>query len=391
MRARTLLAAALACLPLALAAGCGKGTAPRNQPVIGVRGTEKQAAEGLGFPSFATKNTTRIGGADAVADAAAVARAVFPAATADSRPGAVTLVDQRDWRIALAASVLMAPPIRAPLLFAEGADLPPASDAALQGLGPRGTSALDGTQLIRVGAVARPAGFKTTDLKSGDPFTVADEIDRLVASARGGPSDSVVIASADAAAYAMPAAAWAAKSGDPVLFVKRDVVPPVTRTALRRHQQPKIYVLGPGKAVGARVLRSLRKLGTVKRIEGKDPVRNAVAFARYVDGGFGWGVVDPGHGLVFAAAADPLVAAAAAPLSAAGTYGPLLLLDRPRSLPRPLSGYLLDIQPGYRKDPVRGVYNHGWVIGDDQAVSIAVQARLDALLEIAPVDRTNAQ
>ena len=79
------------------------------------------------------------------------------------------------------------------------------------------------------------------------------------------------------------------------------------------------------------------------------------------------------------------------PLSAACTYGPLLLLDRPRSLPRPLSGYLLDIQPGYRKDPVRGVYNHGWVIGDDQAVSIAVQARLDALLEIAPVDRTNAQ
>src|SRR5206468_1055830 len=272
MRARTLLAAALACLPLALAAGCGKGTAPRNRPVIGVRGTEKQAAEGLGFPSFATKNTTRIGGADAVADAAAVARAVFPAATADRRPGAVT---------------------------------------------------------------------------SGDPFTVADEIDRLVASARGGPSDSVVIASADAPAYAMPAAAWAAKSGDPVLFVKRDVVPPVTRTALRRHQQPKIYVLGPGKAVGARVLRSLRKLGTVKRIEGKDPVRNAIAFARYVDGGFGWGVVDPGHGLVFAAAADPLVAAAAAPLSAAGTYGPLLLLDRPRSLPRPLSGYLRDLQPGY--------------------------------------------
>src|SRR5207244_12884273 len=113
-RARTLLAAALAGLPLALAAGCGKGTAPRNQPVIGVRGTEKQAAEGLSFPSFATKNTTRIGGADAVADAAAVARAVFPAATADSRPGAVTLVAPRAWRIALDASVYMVPPIRAP-------------------------------------------------------------------------------------------------------------------------------------------------------------------------------------------------------------------------------------------------------------------------------------
>src|SRR5438093_11001792 len=295
MRARPLLAAALACLPLVLAAGCGKGTAPRNQPVSGVRGTEKQAAEGLGFPSFATKNTTRIGGADAVADAAAVARAVFPAAPADTRPAAVTLVDKRDWRIALAASVLMAPPIRAPLLFAEGADLPAASDAALQGPGPGGSRTLDGTQLIRVGAVARPAGFKTTDLKSGDPFTVADEIDRLAASARGGHGDTVVVASADAPAYAMPAAAWAAKSGDPVLFVKRDVVPPVTRSALRRHRHPNIYVLGPGKAVSGRVVKALRKLGRVKRIEGKDPVRNAIAFARYADGAFGWGIVDPGH------------------------------------------------------------------------------------------------
>ncbi|HEY3186539.1 MAG TPA: hypothetical protein VGJ70_03645, partial [Solirubrobacteraceae bacterium] len=223
MRARSLLAVAIGCLALALAAGCGKQAEQHNQPVLGVRGSEKEAAQGLGFPSFATKNTTRIGGADAVADAAAVARAVYPAATADTRPRAVTLVDQRDWRIALAASALMAPPVRAPVLFADGAELPPATEAALQGLGPRGSSALDGAQLIRVGAVARPAGFKTADLKSGDPFTVADEIDRLVAAARGGPSDTVLVAGADAPAYAMPAAAWAAKSGDPVLFVKRDV------------------------------------------------------------------------------------------------------------------------------------------------------------------------
>src|SRR5436309_10904438 len=158
MRARPLLAAALACLPLVLAAGCGKGTAPRNQPVSGVRGTEKQAAQGLGFPTFATKNTTRVGGADAVADAAAVARAVYPAETASTRPSAVTLVDGGDWRIALASSVLMAAPVRAPLLFSNGSSLPPASEAALEGLGPRGARSLAGTQVIRVGSVARPAG-----------------------------------------------------------------------------------------------------------------------------------------------------------------------------------------------------------------------------------------
>ena len=43
----------------------------------------------------------------------------------------------------------------------------------------------------------------------------------------------------------MPAAAWAAKSGDPVLFANATSCPPDTRAALRAHQQPKIYVLGP--------------------------------------------------------------------------------------------------------------------------------------------------
>ena len=84
-----------------------------------------------------------------------------------------------------------------------------------------------------------------------------------------------------------------------------------------------------------------------------------------------------------------VTAAAAAPLSASGTYGPLLLLDDPRTLPRPLAGYLLDLQPGYRRDPVRGVYNHGWLIGDEGAISTRVQARIDSALEIAPVQHTS--
>ena len=59
-------------------------------------------------------------------------------------------------------------------------------------------------------------------------------------------------------------------------------------------------------------------------------------------------------------------------------------------LPAPLQDYLLDIQPGYDPDPVRGVYNHGWIIGDESAIAAAVQARIDTLLEIQPVD-TGAQ
>src|SRR5689334_709807 len=90
-------------LALALvAAGCGGSrrdtTASRDsqQPVLGQRGDEKPAGPPLGFPIVATKNTTRVAGADPVADAAAVARAVFPARTQESRPEAVVLVDRAD-------------------------------------------------------------------------------------------------------------------------------------------------------------------------------------------------------------------------------------------------------------------------------------------------------
>ena len=35
---------------------------------------------------------------------------------------------------------------------------------------------------------------------------------------------------------------------------------------------------------------------------------------------------------------------------------------------------------------MRGVYNHGWLMGDEQAISLDVQARIDTLLEIQAVD-----
>ena len=45
----------------------------------------------------------------------------------------------------------------------------------------------------------------------------------------------------------MPAAAWAARSGDPVLFTGRNQVPSATLAALRRHAAATVYVLGPNR------------------------------------------------------------------------------------------------------------------------------------------------
>jgi len=375
-------------------AGCGGGGSnsggkKQAEPVLGAKGNEDQGdnAQALGFPIFATKNTTRVAGADAIANAAGVARAVYPARTDESSPKAVVIVDQGDWRAAISAAQLMARPLRAPILLSDGGDLPAASAEALQELAPSGAPQADDAQVIRIGNdAAKPDNKRIEEVPGASSASLAQAIDKLQAKAAGEPTQAVLIAPADNPEFAMPAAGWAARSGDPVLWTLKDSLPAETRAAIQSHPRARIYVLGPPEAISDSVFRQLSKLGKTKRIAGADPVSNAIAFARYTDGRFGWGVVDPGHGLVFANVSRTLDAAAASPLSGSGQYGPLLLLTEAGSLPAPLQDYLLDIQPGYDKDPVRGVYNHGWLLGDETAISGDVQSRLDALLEIQPVD-----
>jgi len=114
-------------------------------------------------------------------------------------------------------------------------------------------------------------------------------------------------------------------------------------------------------------------------------VANAIAFARFEAGGFGWNITDPGHGLVIANTDEPLDAAAAASLSASGKWGPLLLTEDADAIPAELRGFLLDIKPGYLNDPTRAFYNHAWLIGDSGDLSVGFQAQVDDALELAQI------
>ena len=197
-----------------------------------------------------------------------------------------------------------------------------------------------------------------------------------------------MIASGEDAAYAMPAAAWAARSGDSVLFTRSNEVPPATLKALRAHEKPDIYLLGPDKAIAPEVEKRLRKEGKVTRIEGKTPVENAIEFARFKRPDFGWGIDVPGYNFTVANVERPLDAAGAASLATKGVFAPLLLTDQSEDLPKALEAYLLSVQPGYREDPGQAVYNRVWILGDDSQLSVAAQARLDQISELIPVQAT---
>jgi hypothetical protein len=359
-------------------------TAAAAPPVI-VHEQAPEQAQDLGFPAFATNNTTRVSGDDPIANAAGVALAVYPSGAAGERPAAVSLVDSRDWAGGIAAASLAGPPVGAPILLTEGKQTPQLTEDALSELAPRGSAQTEHHQVFTIGQTSAPPGLRALSAEGAAPATVASAVDRLRQRLVGDP-DQILVAALDRPEYALPAAAWAARSGDPVLFVHRDSIPRATVEALGRHRGVPIYVLGPASVVSEKTLAQLRKLDpAAKRVGTEGAVENAIAFARYSDAGFGWNINDPGHGFVIANVEHPLDAAAAAPLSASGTWGPLLVTDDSRSVPAPLRTYLLDLKPGYTSDPTRALYNHVWLIGDPKAISVGFQAEVDRLAELAKV------
>ena len=389
-----LIAGGGAALWIALDSGddsSSSSSAPGPEVVI-LEGEPEDPPE-LGFPEFATKNTTRISGSDAIANSVGSALAAFPSTGAVLGPDAVTMVAEDDWAAGIAASSLVADPIHAPILVGRSDEVPGLVLDALVALAPPGSGRTEDDQLFAVGDVSVPDGVRTRQAGSGTPAEIAAGVEELRRHLTGEDPDRILLVSSDEPAFAMPAAAWAARSGDPVLFVNQNTVPKVTLELLEGYEKAAVFMLGPESVISKEVITDLGEAKiSAERISGEDPVLNAIAFARYAGpSGFGWNITDPGHGLVIANAARPADAGAAAVLSAGGKWGPLLLISDPEVLPTALEGFLLDIKPGFVSDPTRAVYNHSWIIGNSEAVGVDVQAQVDDLIELTEVQSGTGQ
>src|SRR5205085_1658252 len=141
--------------------------------------------------------TTRVDGADPIANAAGVALAEYPSAAPGTHPEAVVLAPTDDWQAAIASSVFAAAPVRAPILLSDSGSLPAAVTDALGQLDPSGSGAAGGAQVIAVGDVPKLRKERVTRISAGDPYSLAAAVDRLATAAAGKPTPDVVVASGD--------------------------------------------------------------------------------------------------------------------------------------------------------------------------------------------------
>ena len=343
----------------------------------------------LGFPSVATRNTTRIAGSDPVDISMAAALAAFPTTGPGAPPAAVTIVDANDWQSGVAAASLSALPVGAPILLAPSGTLSASGVDTLAQLNPLGSPDTAENKVFTVGKVAPPSGYDVERIDGSDSAAIAAAVADERANLVEGPPAAFVVVSSEAPEYATPAATWAARSGDVVLFTGKEEVPKATLDVLKKksNKDVPVFVLGPADVVSSKALKQLDKAGaTVERVGGKDPETAAVELVRFSSGLFGWNLNDPGHGYTLARTDRPMDAIAATALSTGGTWPALLLTDSSEKLPQVVEDYLLDVKPGYESDPTRAIVNHAWVIGDDAVISVDEQARLDDALELEIVE-----
>lgn len=396
---RAITAALFTLLAATALSGCTLGDQGLQQTSLSSGSSVEDFSRGSGSPALTTGNTIRIPGSDPAANAAGAAITAYPSSSAFTRPKALSIVGEDDWRAAISMSVLSAPPLNSAMLLSSADNIPDVTKSAMAALNPTGV-VIPGQTLhpkaFVAGSLELPERTPRVNLTNTSYENLSLAVDRLSAKLTGGkPSKQVIVTTADPnfKRYALPAGPLSANTGSPVFFVNRDTVPLATLRAIAAHDKPSIYVIGPKNVISDQLLTVLRRYGSVRRISGTNPTDNAVNVAVFSDptSGWGWGVNDVGHGWEIINSHNEMNVAASTTLAANVTYGPLLLNSNKSVVDRELRNYLLDSQPTYVQGagPQTAVTNRAWLLGGEAQISAGMQATLDKLLAvIAPTVAT---
>ncbi|QOR66153.1 cell wall-binding repeat-containing protein [Cytobacillus suaedae] len=340
---------------------------------------------------YSTKNITRLDTENLVDTAVQVSRTIWPATHNENKPGAIILAPSENWQVALASANLIHHPNNGPILFYENDELPQQTIEEIDRLAPLGIS--DGTQIFLVGNTElnfedQLENYKVEKISGKDAPDFASEIDKKYAEVSGEYPRGVIIVSSDedAKLYSILAGNWISHMPEPILYVTKEEVPEATKSALElREDGATIYILGPESIISKDIEKQLQEFGDITRITGNDPITTSIEFAKFKDEktGFGWGLTEPGHGFSFVSTENAEYAIAAAPFAHLGKHAPLIWLEN-GEISGDIHEFLGKLQPTFKDDPTTGPYNHGYLIGSGDAITMKEQGALDIMLEIIP-------
>jgi putative cell wall-binding protein/DNA-binding beta-propeller fold protein YncE len=284
----------------------------------------------------------RIGGSDRFTTAAEASRVLAAGDGRGTQHSEVFVAAGGDFPDALAGGAV-AGRANAPLLLATRDDLPEATEAALDRLGPGNVTVLGGTSVIsesvneqaqeyahygRTRRSERLAGdtrFATAAEISASQFHLDDQPVAYVASGADFPD-------------ALSAGTAAARQRGPVLLTAPEELPTVTAEELERLQPAKILVVGGSAAVSEDVEAELRELteGAVYRLSGADRYATSAELSREA--------FPIGSRIAYVASGEDYPDALAGAPAAAASRAPLLLVAQD-SVPDPVEAELGRLEP----------------------------------------------
>ncbi|MFE8703052.1 cell wall-binding repeat-containing protein [Cytobacillus sp. FJAT-54145] len=353
---------------------------------------ENQNSNNHSLQITSTKNVTRIEADELENAAVKVSQMIWPATQEENRPGTVILAPADNWQIALASTDLIHHPNNGPVLFYTSDGLSEETLNEIKRLSPKGNK--QGTQVMLMGdgedLTTNLKEFSVEQIGESDAAEFAATVDSKYAEAAGELPQGVIIVSSEEEAklFSLVASNWIAHAPEPVLYVTKNEIPQATIEALAlRESKANIYVFGPEKVISTEVIDGLKQYGEVIRLLGDTPSQLSIEFAKFKDlnTGFGWGFTEPGHGFSLISTNNSEFAIAGAPFAHLGKHAPLIWLEN-GELSSETHEFLGALQPKFEDDPTVGPYNHAYILGSIEEVTMKTQGMIDQMLEISPKD-----
>ena len=379
-------------------------------------GPPAQTALPLQEEASVTAFTVRLPGDDPETQAIILTQTVYPATREDNAVGAIILVPQNEEIAFTTMHRVTHMPVNAPMLYLnEAGKISEATFAEMKRLKPDGVMP-DGRKQVyavnvpeaEVERIREELGYKVRTFYEKDPVLLAEVLDRWQAALKSDHPDEVVISAVDhpdGIKHGMGAMGWNAHMGRGFAWVYRDSVPAATKEILRRRYGDHgayMYVTGNSDVVSDKVVKELGRYGLVRRVAGPNVYASNTVNAGYkgygrnfgwgwgwAPRGFGWGIAQAGHNYIFSNADNVLGTIPAAVLGHMGKHGPILLVEQD-NLPDAVVKYLKMVKP-FPANPQETILNYGWIIGDEEKISLDLQMQIDQYLSPFDIRETASE